>query len=164
MITCYKNMKHTAVRVKGLLRVKKKDRITTSQMLTRIRQSGDFREAVDISDQGGQPTFSFFLYELMDDRGLTARDIIARTAIHRSYFYALLAGQKTPARNMVLRISLSLHCTLSETNKLLRLAGFRSLYPRFRWDAVMIYAVEKKVTMQEANEMLEKAGEEPLCR
>ena len=141
-----------------------KDRITTSQMLTRIRQSGDFTEAVSVHDEIEQPSFGNYLYELMEKRRLTARDMIDRTGIHRSYFYAVLAGQKIPSKNVVLRISLTMRCTLAETNQLLRLAGLSHLYPRVREDTVLIYAVEHWVTPQETNEMLEKAGEEPLYR
>lgn len=142
----------------------KRDRITTSQMLLRIRQSGDFMEAVTVHDGQEQPTFCNYLYELMEKRRLSARDMIDRTGIHRSYFYAVLAGQKIPSKNVTLRISLTMGCSLAETNQLLRLAGLSSLYPRLRADTVLIYAVEHKATPQETNEMLEKAGEEPLYR
>ena len=142
----------------------KRDRITTSQMLLRIRQSGDFTEAVTVHDEQEQPSFCNYLYELMEKRHLSARDMIDRTGIHRSYFYAVLAGQKIPSKNVTLRISLTMGCSLAETNQLLRLAGLSSLYPRFRTDTVLIYAVEHKATSQETNEMLEKAGEEPLYR
>ena len=57
-----------------------------------------------------------------------------------------------------------MRCTLAETNQLLRLAGLSHLYPRVREDTVLIYAVEHRATPQETNEMLEKAGEEPLYR
>ncbi len=144
--------------------VSKRERITTSQMLTRIRQSGNFTEAVSVYEENKQPSLGDYLYELMEKRRLTARDMIEKTGIHRSYFYAVLAGQKTPSKNMVLRISLTMRCTLAETNQLLRLAGLSYLYPRVRADTVLIYAVEHKVTPQETNEMLEKAGEEPLYR
>ena len=144
--------------------VAKREKITTSQMLTRIRQSGDFAEAVSVYEENEQPSLGNYLYELMEKRRLTARDMIENTGIHRSYFYAVLAGQKIPSKNVVLRISLTMRCTLAETNQLLRLAGLSHLYPRVREDTVLIYAVEHRATPQETNEMLEKAGEEPLYR
>ena len=87
-----------------------------------------------------------------------------QTDINRSYFYAVLAGQKTPLKNFTLRISLTLSCSLAETNQLLRLAGLSPLYPRVRRDAVLIYAVEHRATMQQTNEMLQQAEKEPLYR
>ncbi len=144
--------------------MKKRDRITTSQMLVRIRQSGHFSEAIAVHDEAEQPTFSQYLYELMEARRLSAQDMIGRTGIHRSYYYAVLAGQKVPQKNVILRIALGMRCSLSECNQLLRLAGFSPLYPRMRRDTVLIYAVDHKSTIQETNEMLNQAGEEPLYR
>ena len=144
--------------------MKQRNGITTSQMLVRIRQSGDFREAIAVHEKAESMSFSQYLYQLMEARRLNAVEMIARTGIHRSYFYAVLAGQKVPLKNMVLRISLTLGCSLAETNQLLRLAGLSALYPRVRRDAVLIYAVEHKAGMQETNEMLEQANEEPLYR
>lgn len=144
--------------------MKKRDRITAAQLLTQIRQSGSFREALEVHSHAEQKAFSHTLYTLMEERKLSAKDMIDRSGIHRSYFYAIFAGQKLPSRNVLLRLSLNLRCTLSETNHLLILAGLSPLYARVRRDAVLIYAVEKKATMQEVNDMLEEAEEEPLYR
>ncbi len=144
--------------------MKSPKKITTSQMLTQIRQSRDFRGALEVYQQADKPTFSQYLYSLMEARGLSAQDMIVQTEINRSYFYAVLAGQKIPLKNITLRIGLTMRCSLAETNQLLRLAGLSPLYPRVRRDAVLIYAVEHKVSMQQTNEMLEQAGEEPLYR
>ncbi len=152
------------LRTQGRDKMKKRDKITTSQLLTQIRQSGSFREALEAHSQAEQKAFSHILYTLMEERKQSAKDMIDLTGIHRSYFYAILAGQKLPSRNVVLRLSLNLHCNLSETNQLLILAGLSPLYARVRRDAVLIYAVEKKASMQEVNDMLEEAEEEPLYR
>ena len=150
--------------MEGRERMKVPKKTTTSQLLTKIRQSSSFRGALEVYEQADKITFSEYLYGLMEQRGLSAVDMIERTSINRSYFYAVLAGQKIPLKNMILRISLTLRCTLTETNRLLRLAGLSALYPRVRRDAVLIYAVENKATMQEANLLLEQAEEEPLYR
>ncbi len=137
---------------------------STSQRLVQIRHSGTFREVLVSHDAADEPSFCQYLYKLMEERNLSAKDMISGSGIHRSYFYAVLAGQKTPAKNIILRFVLVLHCTLNETNRLLRLAGLSDLYALRRRDAVLIYAVEHKASIQETNEMLEEAGEEPLYR
>ena len=144
--------------------MKKERKITTSQRLTQIRRRGTFREVLDSHNAMEEPSLCQYLYRLMEDRRFSARDMIAETGINKSYFYAVLAGQKSPGKNIILRLSLALRCTLNETNRLLRLAGLSDLYSLMRRDAVLIYAVEHKASIRETNEMLEEAGEEPLFR
>ena len=136
----------------------------TSQRLLQIRRSGTFREVLDSHSAQNEPAFCQYLYHLMEQRRLTAREMIAETGVHKSYFYAVLAGQKVPGKNIIIRFSLVLRCSLNETNRLLRLAGLSDLYALMRRDAVLIYATGKKATIQETNEMLEEAGEELLFR
>ena len=54
--------------------------------------------------------------------------------------------------------------TLAETNQLLRLSGQGTLYVKIRRDAAIIFAIEKKYTMQQANELLIRENEVPLYR
>lgn len=137
---------------------------STSQRLLQIRRSGTFREVLDSHSTQNEPVFCQYLYGLMEAQHLSAKELITETGIHKSYFYAVLAGQKTPGKNIIIRFSLALRCSLNETNRLLRLAGLSDLYPLMRRDAVLIYAVERKATIRKANEMLEEAGEELLYR
>lgn len=137
---------------------------TTSQRLLQIRRSSTFHEVLDSHNRMEEPAFCQHLYRLMEEKQFSAKEMILETGVHKSYFYAVLAGQKTPGKNIILRFSLVLHCTLNETNRLLQLAGLSNLYSLMRRDAVLIYAVEHKSSIQETNEMLEEAGEELLYR
>lgn len=136
--------------------------LTTSKLLTMIRTAATFSEAIAIHDTMEEPSFSEFLYSLMSQRGLTPKELIGLTRIERSYFYHILNGNKRPGRNMVLRIGLCLGSSLAEMNQLLRLAGLSGLYARVRRDAVLIYAVQNHMSMDEANNLLRTSGELPL--
>ena len=138
--------------------------LTTSKLLTLIRSATTFSEAIAAHDATEEPNFSAYLYELMTARSLTPKDIVALSGIERSYFYHILSGEKRPGRNMVLRVGFCLRVNLTEMNQLLRLAGFSPLYARIRRDAVLIFAVQHKKTMAQANELLLEAEEAPLFR
>ena len=71
-------------------------------------------------------------------------------------------GKKMPGRNMVLRIGFCMQASLSEMNQLLRLAGLSGLYAKIRRDATLIFALQQKYTMEQANDLLIQAGEDPL--
>ena len=113
----------------------------------------------------GEPNFSMVLYKLMEDHKLTPKDMIKKTMIERSYFYHILSGKKrNPSRNMVLRIGICAGANIQDMNRLLRMAGTASLYPKIRRDALLIHAIDKKMDMEQANLLLIKSGEIPLYR
>ncbi|MCD7715941.1 MAG: hypothetical protein LUI39_05780 [Lachnospiraceae bacterium] len=139
--------------------------ITTSQLLSLIKKSNEFSEVTETyHDQEDEPLFCHFLYSAMQKHGKTATDVIMESGIERSYFYHILSGQKSPGRNMVLRISLCLSATLTETNQLLRLSRQGVLYPKVKRDAAIIFAIEKKYSMQQTNDLLIQEGELPLYK
>ena len=99
---------------------------------------------------------------MMTERQMDPGRMILMSGIERSYFYHILSGKKKPGRNMVLRIGFCLRLELKEMNNLLQLSGTAPLYPRIHRDAALIFALQKRFTMQEANRLLAGAGEEPL--
>ncbi len=140
-------------------------RLTTSQLLSVIKKSEQFSEVTSAwHDREETPVLCHYLYKIMEKHKLTAKEVISRSGIERSYFYHILSGQKTPGRNMLLRIGLCMGATLTEINQLLRLANQGSLYPKIRRDAAIIFAIEKKYTMQQTNDFLIELGETPLYR
>ena len=54
--------------------------------------------------------------------------------------------------------------TLAETNQLLRLSNQGVLYAKVRRDAAIIFAIDKKFTMQQTNEFLIREHELPLYK
>lgn len=140
----------------------KRKSVTTSKLLTIIRDAGTFEDAVSCHKSFREPLFCDVLYEMIQNRKLTPKDMIVMSGIDRSYFYHILSGTKTPGRNMVLRIGFCLQTTLNEMNRLLTLAGVNVLYSKIRRDAVLIYAIQNKYSMDQANELLISAGEESM--
>ena len=141
---------------------KQRGKPTTSQLLTMIRGASTFEEATEYHRSAQDPRFHDYLFQLMEERGTSAKEVIRQSGIERSYFYHILSGAKNPGRNMVLRIGLCLRTSLKEMNQLLRLAGLSELYSRRRRDAVLIYAVTHQKSMEEANALLQEAQEERL--
>lgn len=149
----------------SVLKKQRKNSLTTSQLLSIIKKSGRFSEVTEaFHDKEAEPVFCHYLYSIMEKRQLTPKDIIGSSGIERSYFYHILSGQKMPGRNIILRICLCMSATLAETNQLLRLSHQGQLYPKVRRDAAIIFAIEKKYTMQQTNDFLIREHELPLYR
>ena len=139
-------------------------RITTSRLLSLVRGAHSADEATAWHFQHDEPSLKDVLYDMMQRRGLYPREMIRRCGIERSYFYHILNGNKRPSRNMILRIGFCMQADLPETERLLRLANAARLYPRVRRDALLIFAIQQRYTMDEANELLKREGEPPLYR
>lgn len=146
------------------MRNQKKSSLTTSQLLSIIKKSGDFSEVTQTFHDNEEPVFCHALYGIMEKHQMAPKDVISQSGIERSYFYHILSGQKMPGRNIILRICLCMSATLTETNQLLRLANQGVLYAKIRRDAAIIFAIDKKYTMQQTNDFLMQIKELPLYK
>lgn len=103
--------------------------------------------------------FTQYLAGIMAQKNLSIKELSDRSGISYSYVYHIVKGDKTPGRLKMLAIAFGLGATLDETQQMLRQARLSLLYPRDRWDAVIITALQQRLSVMEANELLEKLGE-----
>jgi len=136
--------------------------ISTSKLLSLINNSESFEEATEYHRNHQEPTFPDELAAIMKKKRVTAKELIKISGIERSYFYHILGQKKNPGRNMVLRIAFSIQVSLEDTNRLLLLAGHAKLYSEIVRDAIMIYAIRKKMSIDEVNDLLVSEKQDPL--
>lgn len=82
--------------------------------------------------------------------------------LSRSFVYQLCSGERTPGRDIILRLALVLGLSVDEAQALLRSAQRGALYPRVRRDAVLIFALSRHMSLYDTDEQLISAGETPL--
>lgn len=133
---------------------------TTSTLLNRLssRKSG---EAI-LKQFQTTPTCAQFLREILESKSMSASEWIAGAAISKSYGYQMLRGERIPGRDILLRTALVLRLSLKETQRLLAVAGCGALYPKVRRDAAVIFALNQKMTLLEADELLLSLPERSL--
>ena len=103
-----------------------------------------------------------YLSNLLTSHDLQPQDIIINLNMDRSYTYQILGGRRNPTRNFLLRIAIFLKLPLEEAQRMLSIAQRAQLYPRNRFDAAIIFALEHEMTLEETNALLEEIGEELL--
>lgn len=133
---------------------------TTSTLFNRLRnrKSGeDFLNQEQIS-----PTCARFLREILDNAKIPASKWITDVNISKSYGYQILRGERTPGRDILLRTALALQLSLKETQRLLTVGDCGALYPKIRRDAAVIFAINQKMTLLEAEELLSSLPERSL--
>lgn len=102
-------------------------------------------------------TLADYLAQLLEEKGLTKAEVVRRSNLHQVYGYHIFGGyKKNPSKEKVLALALAMGLTTEEAQRLLYYAGAKQLYVRDPWDSVIWYALEHKLSVGEANELLEK--------
>lgn len=105
------------------------------------------------------PPAAIYISGLLAERDMTAKDAICALGLDRSYGYQLLNGTRHPTRAMLIRLAVLLGLDLAGTDRLLQIGGRQPLYPRVREDAAVIFAIEKHMSLEQLDALLEAARE-----
>lgn len=88
------------------------------------------------------------------------KDIIRDAGIDITYGYQIFDGRKKPRRDKLIQLAFGFPLTVDETNVLLRAGGMNSLYVRNRRDAICMYCLQQRKSVDDCNDMLFESGEE----
>lgn len=99
-----------------------------------------------------------YLNKLLQDKNLIKSELVKKINNDDKHIYHIFSGLKKPSREKLLTIARAMELNLEETQYLLRYGGFAILYPRNSWDAVIISAIEKNLTIIETNLILDQLG------
>lgn len=89
-------------------------------------------------------------------------NIINKSDFSYCYFYDVINGRKLPTRDKIVRLALVMHMNLDKCQEALKLSGRSALYPKFKRDSIIIYAIENGFSIAKCNEQLLKYGEDEL--
>ena len=104
-----------------------------------------------------------YMTDLLEEKGLTRAEVFRAGGINTTYGYEAFSGKKPNlGRNQLLMLAFGLRCTLSEAQRLLRLAGVNELWPRIPRDAIIIRALEEGLTREECDDELYRLGEDTI--
>ena len=108
-------------------------------------------------------TLAQYLSYLLAEKNLSKAEVIAASELNQIYAYHIFAGRKkNPARTKIISLALAMKLSVKETQYLLYYAGLEKLYVRNEWDSVIMFALENKLSVRSANELLNNFDEEPL--
>lgn len=104
------------------------------------------------------------------NRELKIAELAEETGISKSYLYQLIPAKKIPPktvknnpdRKILLAIAIALNFSLDETQHLLKYAKLPELYPRKKFDAAIIFALERKYSVIQTNILLDEMNCELL--
>lgn len=103
-----------------------------------------------------------YLQQLLDEKGLSRSEVVRNAQIDDTYGYYIFMGKRRASRDYIVRIALSMKCTLIEANRMLQAAGHNELYCKNRRDAIIIFCITHESGVQRTNEELYRFGEQTL--
>lgn len=98
------------------------------------------------------------LNHLLADKDITVADVVRGSYLDRGYVYQIFSGLKTPSRDKLIAIAFGMHLSGDETQKMLKISGNRELYARDARDAIILFCLQRRKPIHEANDLLDSNG------
>lgn len=103
-------------------------------------------------------SLSKHLHMLLSQKNLSRADVIRGSLLGRAYVYRIFAGDKIPSRDKLIALAFGLQLSDTETQKMLKLSGNRELYARDGRDALILFALQRNMTIMDSNGLLFEHG------
>ena len=124
------------------------------------------------NDLNYSPEVGRYIKTVMKNRNaeISIPQIAELTGIAKYYLYQIIPAKDIPqknarsypTRNMVIAVALALKFSLDETQQLLKCAGENVLQPVNNFDKIIIYALERGLSIVKTNIMLDEQNCELL--
>ena len=106
---------------------------------------------------------SAFLENLLEKYSITKIEAIKRSALNQIYAYQIFSGVKSsPSRDKLIQLIFGMGLELDNAQRLLITGKHGKLYPRSRRDSIIIFAINKKLSLQQYDELLFEMKEETI--
>lgn len=137
--------------------------ISTDELFLMLENSKNLSEDfTELSGQMNAPEFHKYLSALISEREIDASKLGVMALLSRSFTYQICAGDRTPNRDIIIRIAIVLGLSVDETQRLLKLANRGVLYPKIKRDSLILYALYNKYDLYKTDELLVQYGQKPI--
>ena len=137
---------------------------STDDLLKKLLRTDEYTQfQADAEEDLQVPSLTEHLNELLIEKKRTRAEVIATCNLDKTYGYQIFQGVRQPTRDKLLQLAFGFPLTYQETIKMLRIAGVGTLYPKRKRDSIIIFALHKKLTMQQLSTLLAEEGEAYLA-
>lgn len=118
----------------------------TDGILKQLEEAQEYPETIEgLIDESFLEEFA----KLIDATGMSGDKIAERCSVSKTYINRIrnegLKAEKKemdPNRKTIIKICLAIEASLEETNRILKLAGKRELYPRIEEESIIIWGLK----------------------
>ena len=122
--------------------------IKTGDLLNKLMKTSNIDRFMKRHDESmGTVTFYEFINSLCREKDVVPARVIEKSGIERTFGHQIFNGRRNPSRDKVIQLAVGFGMNYKEAQELLRLARKSALYPKIKRDAVVIYALENKVSI-----------------
>ena len=109
-------------------------------------------------------TLPEYVNHMLQEKNLKKSVVIKESKMNPTHAYHLFSGKRKAGKDKLLQLAFAMGLTLRESQRLLKIGGGGELYCKSRRDAIMIYALNKEMTLTEVEELLFQWDEETLLK
>lgn len=95
---------------------------------------------------------------LLKQKGMRRADVARGSLLDRKYIYQIFDGTKTPSRDKLIAMAFGLRLSVEEAQTMLKLSENRELYVRDRRDAIILFALQRNMSIYKTNDLLYEYG------
>ncbi len=138
------------------------DEPLTEELLRELLDSPDPAQFAD-EHHINHPSLPIYLQNLLEEKGLSRPAVVKAAGLNPTFGYQIFMGDRKPSRDKLLQLIFAMGCTLTEANRVLRIAGLSELYCKNRRDAIIIFCIDRDLTLAETEEQLYEFGEQTIA-
>ncbi len=128
---------------------------STDELVAEIKRSAEIKNFLTENDKYiKNMTLTQYFDILLKERNISKKDAINDSQLNYTYGYQILNGTRKATKDKLIQLCFGLRATPEEANRILVLADAGGLYGKNRRDCVIIFALEKGLTLMETNELL----------
>ena len=98
--------------------------------------------------------FNHYFQQLLKQKKLKKSHVIDQSMINPKYAYQIFSGKRTLTRDKAIMLAFGAGLDLEETQVFLKYASHLPLYPKVKRDALIIVALNQRMTVMDANDYL----------
>ena len=108
-------------------------------------------------------TLSQHLTQLLIEKDKYIPDVVHDSFLNPVYVHQIFNGKrKNPSRDKLISIAFGLHLSVDETQKLLKISGYKELHVKNRRDAIIFHSIHNNIDVGRTNSLLLDYDFEPL--
>ena len=102
------------------------------------------------------------LLQLFDRKSFSKAELARHAGISEVYLHQVFSGRRKPSRDRLVCICVGLEATLEETQRLLKQAGYATLYPRRKRESIIAHGIVHRTPLGQINDKLFAENEKTL--
>ena len=132
---------------------------STSKFMRKLFKTTDIKHFLETNAESlCIPPFHEYISEKCCTMNLAPERVILRAGLDRVYGHQIFQGIRRPSRDKVLQLAFGFELDPEEAQLLLRAARHMELYPKIMRDAAILFALQRKMSFIDIQNMLDELG------